>query len=125
MQIICDDEVFNFYFLGILFEFVLVEVCVKYLNDKIGQINMVLGINLLLFDWYLDGVIEVDVDVLCDGKDVFVCGIMEYIEEVGIYFGDSVCFLFLFLLLDDMIDELKWQMWVMVLVFEVGGLMNV
>jgi carbamoyl-phosphate synthase large subunit len=51
----------------------------------------VLGTNPLLFDRYLTNAIEVDVDALCDGKDVHVCGIMEHIEEAGIHSGDSAC----------------------------------
>ncbi|NOU04787.1 MAG: carbamoyl-phosphate synthase large subunit, partial [Hyphomicrobiaceae bacterium] len=45
----------------------------------------------LLVDRYLTGAIEVDVDCLCDGKDVYVAGIMEHIEEAGIHSGDSAC----------------------------------
>ncbi|MEM7750842.1 MAG: carbamoyl-phosphate synthase large subunit, partial [Pseudomonadota bacterium] len=45
----------------------------------------------LLIDRYLTGAIEVDVDCLCDGDDVFVAGIMEHIEEAGIHSGDSAC----------------------------------
>ncbi len=48
-----------------------------------------LGKNPLLFDRYLSDAIEVDVDCLCDGKDVFIAGIMEHIEEAGIHSGDS------------------------------------
>lgn len=51
----------------------------RYPNDKTGQINTLLGKNPLLFDSYLTNAIEVDVDCLCDGKDVFVCGIMHKI----------------------------------------------
>ena len=47
-----------------------------------------LGKNPLLFDRYLSDAIEVDVDCLCDGKDVFIAGIMEHIEEAGIHSGD-------------------------------------
>jgi carbamoyl-phosphate synthase large subunit len=61
----------------------------RYPNDKTGQINTVLGKNPLLFDRYLSDAIEVDVDCLCDGKDAFVAGIMEHIEEAGIHSGDS------------------------------------
>lgn len=43
----------------------------------------------MLFDAYLSGATEIDVDALCDGKDVFVAGIMEHIEEAGIHSGDS------------------------------------
>ena len=45
----------------------------------------------LLIDRYLSDAIEVDVDCLCDGKDIFVAGIMEHIEEAGIHSGDSAC----------------------------------
>ena len=45
----------------------------------------------ILIDKYLDNAVELDVDALCDGKDVFVAAIMEHIEEAGIHSGDSAC----------------------------------
>ena len=45
----------------------------------------------VLIDKYLSNAIELDVDALCDGKDVFVAAIMEHIEEAGIHSGDSAC----------------------------------
>ena len=45
----------------------------------------------LLIDRYLADAIEVDVDCLCDGKDTFIAGVMEHIEEAGIHSGDSAC----------------------------------
>ncbi|MBD8876156.1 carbamoyl-phosphate synthase large subunit [Roseibium polysiphoniae] len=125
MQIIRDEEALNSYLLGTLPELVPAEVRAKYPNDKTGQINTVLGTNPLLFDRYLEGAIEVDVDALCDGKDVFVCGIMEHIEEAGIHSGDSACSLPPFSLSDELIAELKRQTKAMALALEVGGLMNV
>ncbi|MEP3430963.1 MAG: carbamoyl-phosphate synthase large subunit [Roseibium sp.] len=125
MQIIRDEEGLNSYLLGTLPELVPGEVRAKYPNDKTGQINTVLGTNPLLFDRYVEGAIEVDVDALCDGKDVFVCGIMEHIEEAGIHSGDSACSLPPFSLSDELIEELMRQTRDMALALEVGGLMNV
>ncbi len=45
----------------------------------------------LLIDRFLADATEVDVDAVCDGKDVWVAGIMEHIEEAGIHSGDSAC----------------------------------
>ncbi|MCL2334522.1 MAG: carbamoyl-phosphate synthase large subunit, partial [Endomicrobia bacterium] len=47
----------------------------------------------ILIDKFLDHAVEVDVDALCDGKDVYIAGIMEHIEEAGIHSGDSACVL--------------------------------
>ncbi|MEJ8472616.1 carbamoyl-phosphate synthase large subunit [Roseibium algae] len=125
MQIIRSEEALNSYLLGTLPELVPAEVRAKYPNDKTGQINTVLGTNPLLFDRYIEGAIEVDVDALCDGKDVFVCAIMEHIEEAGIHSGDSACSLPPFSLSAELIAELKRQTEAMALALEVGGLMNV
>jgi len=45
----------------------------------------------ILVDKFLEDSIELDVDALCDGEEVYVCGIMEHIEEAGIHSGDSAC----------------------------------
>ncbi len=45
----------------------------------------------ILIDKFLDNAIELDVDALSDGKDVFIAGIMEHIEEAGVHSGDSAC----------------------------------
>jgi carbamoyl-phosphate synthase large subunit len=45
----------------------------------------------VLVDRFLDDAIEIDVDALCDGVDVFIGGVMEHIEEAGIHSGDSSC----------------------------------
>ena len=47
----------------------------------------------ILIDEFLENAIELDVDALCDGSDVYVAGIMEHIEEAGIHSGDSSCVL--------------------------------
>jgi carbamoyl-phosphate synthase large subunit len=45
----------------------------------------------VLVDRFLDDAVEIDVDALCDGREVFVGGVMEHIEEAGIHSGDSCC----------------------------------
>src|ERR1700680_2339364 len=46
-----------------------------------------------LVDHFLEDAVEVDVDALCDGRDVVIAGIMQHIEEAGIHSGDSSCVL--------------------------------
>lgn len=45
----------------------------------------------VLVDRFLDNAIEIDVDALCDGENVYLAGVMEHIEEAGIHSGDSAC----------------------------------
>lgn len=45
----------------------------------------------VLVDRFLEDAIEIDVDALCDGSEVYIGGIMEHIEEAGIHSGDSAC----------------------------------
>ena len=97
----------------------------RYPNDKTGQINTVLGKNPLLFDRYLSDAVEVDVDCLSDGTDVFIAGIMEHIEEAGIHSGDSACSLPPRSLSSDTLRLLEEQTRKMALALNVGGLMNV
>ncbi|MGD9668387.1 MAG: carbamoyl-phosphate synthase large subunit [Hyphomicrobiaceae bacterium] len=79
----------------------------------------------LLIDSYLTDAVEVDVDVLCDGKDVFIAGIMEHIEEAGIHSGDSACALPPHSLSSTVIGELERQARELALALNVIGLMNV
>ncbi len=79
----------------------------------------------LLIDRYLTDAIEVDVDCICDGKDTFVAGIMEHIEEAGIHSGDSACSLPPYSLDGKMIAELERQTRGLALALNVVGLMNV
>jgi carbamoyl-phosphate synthase large subunit len=125
MAIIRDEGAFDDYLLGTLPQMVPPDVKARYPNDKTGQINTVLGKNPLLFDRYLSDAVEVDVDCLSDGKDVFVAGIMEHIEEAGIHSGDSACWLPPRSLSPETIAELERQSKAMALALKVGGLMNV
>ena len=125
MQIIREENQLNDYLLGTLPELVPGDVKARYPNDKTGQINTVLGNNPLLFDRYLSDATEIDVDCLCDGKDTFIVGIMEHIEEAGIHSGDSACSLPPHSLDAKMIDELERQTRELALGLDVVGLMNV
>ena len=129
MQIIHDEGQLQTYLLDTVPGLVPEDIKQKYPNDKTGQINTLLGKNPLLFDTYLSGAIEVDVDCLCDaaggGKDVFVSGIMEHIEEAGIHSGDSACSLPVHSLSKEIVDELERQTAALARALKVGGLMNV
>ena len=125
MAIIRDEGAFEDYLLGTLPSLIPSEVKARYPNDKTGQINTVLGKNPLLFDRYLADAIEVDVDCLCDGKTVFIAGIMEHIEEAGIHSGDSACSLPPRSLSPQTLATLEEQTRKLALALDVGGLMNV
>ncbi len=79
----------------------------------------------LLIDRYLTDAVEVDVDCLADGKDSYIAGIMEHIEEAGIHSGDSACSLPPHSLDKKTIAELERQTRELALALKVGGLMNV
>jgi len=125
MQIIREETQLGDYLLGTLPELVPHDIKARYPNDKTGQINTVLGKNPLLFDRYLSDATEVDVDCLADGKDTFIAGIMEHIEEAGIHSGDSACSLPPHTLSPETIAELERQTRALALALKVGGLMNV
>jgi carbamoyl-phosphate synthase large subunit len=125
MAIIFDETAFGDYLLGTLPGLVPSEVKARYPNDKTGQINTVLGKNPLLFDRYLSDAIEIDVDALSDGEDVYICGIMEHIEEAGIHSGDSACSLPPRSLPKEKILELERSTRKLSLALGVGGLVNV
>ncbi|MEE8310818.1 MAG: carbamoyl-phosphate synthase large subunit [Candidatus Binatia bacterium] len=79
----------------------------------------------VLIDKFLDSAIEVDVDVICDGKEVVVGGIMEHIEMAGVHSGDSACSLPPWSLGAAVSDEIRRQVRELALDLGVLGLMNV
>jgi carbamoyl-phosphate synthase large subunit len=125
MAIIHDAAAFDDYLLGVLPGLVPADVKTRYPNDKTGQINTVLGTNPLLFDRYLSDAVEIDVDALCDGRDTFICGVMEHIEEAGIHSGDSACSLPPHSLSPAVIAQIEAETRRLALALDVGGLMNV
>ena len=61
------------------------------LNEYLTQAVIVSNDSPVLLDKFLDNAIEVDVDAICDGEQVFIGGIMEHIEQAGVHSGDSSC----------------------------------
>ncbi len=86
---------------------------------------LVSGDNPVLIDSYLRDAIEVDVDAVSDGKDVYVAGIMEHIEEAGIHSGDSACSLPPRTLAGELVERLKDQTIQLAKALNVVGLMNI
>jgi carbamoyl-phosphate synthase large subunit len=79
----------------------------------------------ILVDQFLRDAIEVDVDVVADGQDVVIGGVMEHIEEAGIHSGDSACSLPPFSLSAAIVDAIKEQSRALARELDVRGLMNV
>lgn len=78
----------------------------------------------VLLDRFLDDAIEVDVDAICDGKEVLIGGIMEHIEQAGVHSGDSACALPPYSLSQEIMDKLRVQVKQMAIELGVVGLMN-
>ena len=95
------------------------------LERYITNAVVVSGDSPVLLDSYLSGAVELDVDALCDGKDVHVAGIMQHIEEAGVHSGDSACSLPPYSLPREVIDEVEAQTRALALALNVVGLMNI
>ena len=96
----------------------------QHLRRYVNEAVKVSGKSPLLIDQYLRDAIEVDVDVICDGDDVYVAGIMEHIEEAGVHSGDSACSLPPYTLSNEIVAELGRQAKVLALELGVVGFMN-
>ncbi len=79
----------------------------------------------IYLDRFLENAIEVDVDALCDGDEVWIGGIMQHVEEAGIHSGDSACVLPPHSLGHEMLDEIRAATKGIALGLGVVGLMNV
>ncbi|WP_392559157.1 carbamoyl-phosphate synthase large subunit [Orbus mooreae] len=78
----------------------------------------------VLLDHFLDDAIEVDIDVISDGHDVIIGGVMEHIEQAGVHSGDSACSLPTYSLKPIVVDGLRQQAKQLALALNVKGLMN-
>ncbi len=95
------------------------------LNRYMRNAVIVSGTSPVLIDRYLQDAIEVDVDAVGDGAEVYVAGIMEHIEEAGIHSGDSACSLPPYSLGRETIAEIERQTVALARALNVVGLMNV
>ena len=79
----------------------------------------------VLIDKFLDNAIELDVDAICDGTDVYIGSVMQHIEEAGIHSGDSACSLPPVSISEELQEEVKEQTAAIALGLGVVGLMNI
>ena len=96
------------------------EELIQYMDEAVSVSNDA----PVLVDKFLDRAIELDVDCITDGKDVYVGGIMQHIEEAGIHSGDSACSLPPLSLSKELILEVEQKTKNMALELGVVGLMN-
>jgi len=97
----------------------------KLLKSYIDEAMQVSGNSPVLIDRYLKDAIEIDVDALSDGKNVYIAGIMEHIEKAGIHSGDSACSLPPRSISNTQIKEIKNQTVTLAKALNVIGLMNI
>ncbi len=95
------------------------------LEDYINRATELSTDHPVLVDRFLDNAIEIDVDALCDGEEVYLGGVMEHIEEAGIHSGDSACALPPMTLGEDTIDLVRRSTAALAHGIGVRGLMNV
>jgi carbamoyl-phosphate synthase large subunit len=79
----------------------------------------------VLLDRFLDDAIEVDVDAVCDGREVLIGGIMEHVEQAGVHSGDSGCSLPPNSLSAELQDDIRAQTRQLALALGVNGLLNI
>ena len=94
------------------------------LKDYMTQAVSVSNESPVLLDRFLDVAVEVDVDAICDGREVIIGGIMEHVEQAGVHSGDSGCSLPPFSLSEDVQREISEQVKRLATSLEVVGLMN-
>ncbi len=93
----------------------------QYMDEAVSVSNE----SPVLIDKFLDAAIEVDVDAISDGKDVYIGAIMQHIEEAGIHSGDSACSLPPISLDERIISEIEQKTKEIALGLEIKGLLNI
>ena len=93
----------------------------EYLDEAVSVSNEA----PVLIDKFLDNAIELDVDAICDGEDVYIGSVMQHIEEAGIHSGDSACSLPPVSISEALVEEVKAQTAKIALGLGVVGLLNI
>jgi carbamoyl-phosphate synthase large subunit len=91
----------------------------------VGQILKLMPDNRMLLDLFLESGIEIDVDAVCDGEDVWIAGIMQHIEPAGVHSGDSTAVMPPYSLSDETIATIREYVIAIARRLKVVGLMNV
>ncbi len=97
----------------------------QYLEKYIIEAAKITPDHPVYLDRFLEGAIEVDVDAICDGTEVYIGGLLEHIEEAGIHSGDSSCCTPPFSLSQQVIDTLRDYTRRLALAVGVRGLVNI
>ncbi|MBE6463784.1 MAG: carbamoyl-phosphate synthase large subunit [Eggerthellaceae bacterium] len=95
------------------------------LRKYMGEAAKISPDHPVYLDKFLESAIEVDLDCVCDGEDVYIGGVMEHIEEAGIHSGDSACCIPPFSLSDALIARFRDIAWRLSLAIGVHGLLNI
>ncbi len=95
------------------------------LNEYMKEAVKISPEHPILVDKFLEDAIEIDVDALSDGEDVFIGGIMEHIEEAGVHSGDSACVMPPQSISKDVLETIKEYTTRLALELNVVGLMNI
>lgn len=95
------------------------------LERQVVEILRLMPGNKILLDHFLEGAIEAEADAICDGKDVYIIGIMEHIEPAGIHSGDSYAVLPPFDLSDAVMQQLEAYTKRIAVALNTVGLINI
>ncbi len=79
----------------------------------------------ILLDKFLEDAVEIDVDAVCDGEQVYIGAIMQHVEEAGVHSGDSACVIPAFSLADHLVEKTKRHTADLALALGVVGLVNI
>ena len=103
------------------------EICYTQseLNDYVSRHVKADPEHPLLLDRFLENAVEIDVDAICDGTDVFIGGVMQHVEEAGIHSGDSACVIPTLSIGDKMMKRLCLNTRNIALKLGVVGLINI